>query len=115
MKKLRSLFIILFFLTVLIELAYATIREPIVTPLNTSTYTAIVAVYPCPNGFTVWVEDETGYYYATDQAGTNPVEMNGRGAMTFPDSTVKGETIIWIKAKTGTPNFILQPARRGGR
>lgn len=111
MKKVIMAAIVL--LTLCSLAAASSIKHPQSFTLNTSTYTAVVNSGASCNGFYIWVADCTGFYYASDAAGSDEVYVDpdvGCG-FGFPNRAGKGDTVIWVKAAVGTPELNFQPAQ----
>lgn len=87
------------------------IKSPITAELNDSTYTAMTLGAEGAYGFLVTVVDDgelVPFFYATDASGTDaaPAPDVGKG---WPHYAAPGETVIYLKAATGTPTAVLDP------
>ena len=87
----------------------AGIVKPIVTVLNTSTYTRIVMPAKL-GGVTVYTEDGTSFYVATDSSGTGEALVPADIAVGWDRITPNANdssAALYAKATVGTPNMVL--------
>lgn len=91
----------------------ASILAPIAITLNASTYTELVNTGGTCATYVVWVDDCTGWTYAMDSSGTNAtvVSPDVACAMSFDEKVSAGDTVFWVKATSGTPEFYFQPGK----
>ena len=86
------------------------IKIPVVTEVNTSTYTEIINTSDYCNNFAVWLEDGLQFRYSTDgtdeHSALSPENSIG---LSFPTSSVKGASVLFIKSITSTVNCVFQP------
>ena len=96
-------------LSVLAVSVYATIRTPVVTALNSTTYTAIVI--PENGGkcrpITAWTETGVGFYIAVDSSGTGEALIPAPGTYSNSCVTYKDGLLFYAKAISGTPNLAV--------
>lgn len=81
------------------------LREPIITALNTSTYSAINMPAQIGN-VAIYTEDETGFYVATDSGGTGEA-LIPTGKLSIERLRPKDGVAMYAKAVSGTPNLVL--------
>lgn len=88
------------------------IKQGIPTALNSSTYTEIINTGPSCEGFILWIDDATGFTYAVDSSGTGAVTVpDAVVGISFPNRVGAGDTVVWAKSTTGTPNLVFQPGK----
>lgn len=84
------------------------IKAPIVTALNSSTYTAILSPGGC-GGIGVYTEDGTSFYIATDSSGTGEAIVPADTSISFGNVCPEEVTniVLYAKSASGTPNLVL--------
>jgi len=96
----------------LCTMAYAVaIKRATITVLNAATYTEIVNEHQSCSNFAVFTEDGTAFTYAIDSAGLGAAVCPADTIISFPNSVPSGDTVMWVKASAGTPNFVFQPGK----
>ena len=85
------------------------IKTPVVTALNSSTYTPITLGNDHAYGFSVYISDGSSFYYAVDSSGTGEALVPAASSLFWEHYEKKLTTVMYAKAVTGTPNLILNP------
>ncbi len=89
------------------------VQLPKVTEVNTSTYVPIVNDVCYCKGFAVWLEDGEQFRYSTDGTDENSaLSPYNTPGLNFPNNSVVGATVLYIKAVTDTANCVFQPGKR---
>ncbi len=90
--------------------AAAAIKSPVVTEVNSSTWTAITNSSADCRNFAIWLKDGTQFIYATDASGTDAAySPAGALAISFPTSSVKSFIVMYVKTVSGTVDCVFQP------
>lgn len=84
-----------------------TIKLPVVTALNTSTYTAIEVPSATKRSISAYTEDGTSFKLAIDASGTGEAIIPSDASLSMDDISDEDETIFYAKAVTGTPNLVV--------
>lgn len=105
--KLSVLFLILFIITAV--KAFAIIPLPVVTALNSSTYTAITISAsngPC-RSVALFTEDGSSFLIATDSAGTGESIVPADVSISYRCVNDTSGVILYAKSVSGTPNLVV--------
>ena len=84
------------------------IQTLVITELNATTHTAITL--PTNQGcgsFAVWTEDGSAFYISSVAAGTDEGLTLANMAVSINAKHYKGETVMYAKSSSGTPNLVL--------
>lgn len=86
------------------------IKKPVVTAVNTSTYTEIVNTSESCDNFAVWLEDGNQFRYSTDGTdGNSALSPEGIQGISFPTGSILSASVMHVKAISGTTNCVFQP------
>ena len=88
----------------------AAIKNPVVIEVNITTYTEVINTSAYCKTFSIWLQDGTQFIYSTDGTdNTAAYSPDGALGLTFPNSSVQGASVMWIKSISGTVDCIFQP------
>lgn len=84
-----------------------TIKTPVVTALNSTTYTAIDIPSAANRAFLAFTEDGASFKIAVDASGTGEIIIPANSS--FSDSEISDDsaTIFYAKSISGTPNLAV--------
>ena len=104
----KQLLATLIFSAIFVVSAFAVINAPVVTALNTSTYTAVTI--PRTNGscraVTVYTEDSSSFYIASDSTGTGEALVPANTSLSYNCVTDTAGVVLYAKSSSGTPNLV---------
>ena len=82
-----------------------TIKTPVVTALNDSTYTAITLPSAYGRSISARTSDDTAWKMAVDASGTGEVNIPASKSISIDKIKDRDGTIFYAKASSGTPNL----------
>lgn len=90
-----------------------TMKSPIITALNTSTYVSITMTGGDFGKWSVayYTEDGTSFKIATDSAGSDEAIVPADSSINQSITVKSGGVLFYAKAVAGTPNLVLLTAQ----
>jgi len=83
------------------------IKTPVVTALNTETYTPITLNDQAAEGFSIHISDGSAFFYAVDASGTGEALVPDNASLSWGHYEPAHATIMYAKSVTGTPDLIV--------
>jgi len=87
------------------------IKTPVVTAINSTTYTPIALGEEQAYGFSVHISDKSSFYYAVDSSGTGEALVPDNASLSWGHYEPENSIIMYAKSVSGSPNLIVNPGK----